>query len=85
MTEQLPQDVIARLRALDPAITPELAQASWALLAPFHEKLGYTAPRIGRARCAAPPVLRRDAGPGDRFPALPGRVAGADPIAPGDR
>ena len=48
MTEQLPPDVIARLRALDPAITPELARASWALLAPFHEKLGYTAPRIVR-------------------------------------
>ena len=45
MVEQLPQDVIARLRALDSAITPELAQASWALLTPFHEKLGYTAPR----------------------------------------
>ena len=48
MVEQLPQDVIARLRALDSAITPELAQASWALLTPFHEKLGYTAPRIVR-------------------------------------
>ena len=48
MVEHLPQDVIARLRALGPAITPELAQASWALLAPFHEKLGYTAPRIAR-------------------------------------
>jgi acetyl esterase/lipase len=48
MVEQLPQDVIARLRALDPAITPQLAQASWALLTPFHEKLGYTAPRIAR-------------------------------------
>jgi len=48
MVEQLPQDVIARLRALDPAITPELAQSSWALLTPFHEKLGYTAPRIVR-------------------------------------
>ena len=48
MVEQLPQDVIARLRALDPAVTPELAQASWALLTPFHEKLGYTAPRIAR-------------------------------------
>lgn len=48
MVEQLPLDVIARLRALDPAITPELAQASWALLTPFHEKLGYTAPRIVR-------------------------------------
>jgi acetyl esterase/lipase len=48
MVEQLPQDVIARLRALDTAITPELAQSSWALLTPFHEKLGYTAPRIVR-------------------------------------
>jgi acetyl esterase/lipase len=48
MVEQLPQDVLARLRALDSAITPELGQASWALLAPFHEKLGYTAPRIVR-------------------------------------
>src|ERR1700729_3511154 len=48
MVEQLPQDVIARLRALDSAITPELAQASWALLTPFHEKLGYTPPRIVR-------------------------------------
>jgi triacylglycerol lipase len=48
MTEQLPPDVIARLRALDPVLTPELAQASWALLTPFHEKLGYTAPRIDR-------------------------------------
>jgi acetyl esterase/lipase len=48
MVEQLPQDVIARLRALDSAVTPELAQASWALLTPFHEKLGYTAPRIDR-------------------------------------
>jgi dienelactone hydrolase len=48
MVEQLPPDVIARLGALDPAITPGLAQASWALLTPFHEKLGYTAPRIVR-------------------------------------
>jgi acetyl esterase/lipase len=44
----LPQDVVARLRALDSAITPELAEASWALLTPFHEKLGYAAPRIVR-------------------------------------
>ncbi|HEX3514678.1 MAG TPA: alpha/beta hydrolase [Trebonia sp.] len=48
MVEQLPQDVIARLRALDSAVTPELSQASWALLTPFHEKLGYTAPWIVR-------------------------------------
>jgi acetyl esterase/lipase len=48
VTEQLPPDVIAQLKALDPAITPELAQASWALLTPFHEKIGYTAPRVHR-------------------------------------
>ena len=48
MTEQLPQDVIAQLRALDSAITPEQAQSSWALLTPFHEKIGYTAPKIDR-------------------------------------
>lgn len=48
MVEQLPQDVLARLRAMDPAITPVLAQQSWALLTPFHEKLGYTAPTIVR-------------------------------------
>ena len=48
MTEQLPPDVIAQLRALDPEITAELAQASWALLTPFHEKAGFTAPKIDR-------------------------------------
>jgi triacylglycerol lipase len=48
VTEQLPSDVIEQLRGLDPAITPELAQSSWALLTPFHEKAGYTAPRIDR-------------------------------------
>jgi hypothetical protein len=48
VTEQLPPDVIAQLAALDPEITMELAQASWALLTPFHEKAGYTAPRIDR-------------------------------------
>lgn len=46
--EQLPPDVIAQLRALDPVITMELAQSSWALLTPFHEKAGYTAPKIDR-------------------------------------
>jgi len=46
--EQLPPDVIAQLQALGSAITPELAQSSWALLTPFHEKIGYTAPRIDR-------------------------------------
>jgi len=48
VTDQLPPDVIAQLRDLDPEITMQLAQASWALLTPFHEKAGYTAPRIDR-------------------------------------
>jgi acetyl esterase/lipase len=48
MTEQLPHDVIARLTAMGPMITPELVQGSWAVLIPFHEKVGYTAPKIDR-------------------------------------
>jgi triacylglycerol lipase len=48
MPEQLPHEVIARLRALDAAITPQQAQESWALLTPYHEKAGYAAPRIVR-------------------------------------
>ncbi len=48
MTEQLPPDVIAQLTALDPEITPELIQASWAVLTPFHEKAGYTAQQVDR-------------------------------------
>jgi acetyl esterase/lipase len=50
MTEQLPQDVIAQLTAMGPMITPELVAGSWALLTPFHEKAGYTAPKIDRDR-----------------------------------
>ena len=48
MVQQLPLDVIARLRAIDPAVSPEQACDSWALLTPFHEKAGYQAPRIER-------------------------------------
>jgi acetyl esterase/lipase len=48
VTEQLPPDVIAQLTALDPEITPGLVAASWALLRPFHEKAGYTAPKVDR-------------------------------------
>jgi acetyl esterase/lipase len=48
VTEQLPPDVIAQLISMDPAITPELVMTSWALLRPFHDKVGYTAPRIDR-------------------------------------
>jgi hypothetical protein len=46
--EQLPPDVIDAPTALDPEITPYLVQESWALLKPFHEKVGYAAPRIDR-------------------------------------
>lgn len=48
MPEQLPPDVIAQLTAMGPEISPGLVQDSWALLRPFHEKAGYTAPRIDR-------------------------------------
>jgi acetyl esterase/lipase len=48
VTEQLPQDVIAQLTAMEPEITPELVATSWALLKPFHDKVGYTAPKIDR-------------------------------------
>ena len=48
MTEQLPHEVIAQLTAMGPMITPDLVQGSWALLTPFHEKVGYTAPKIDR-------------------------------------
>ena len=48
MTEQLPPDVIAQLTGMGTAITPELVATSWALLKPFHDKVGYTAPKIDR-------------------------------------
>lgn len=48
MTEQLPPDVIARLTSLDREITPDLVTTSWALLRPFHERVGYTAPKVVR-------------------------------------
>jgi acetyl esterase/lipase len=48
MTEQLPPDVIAQITSLDREITPELVTRSWALLKPFHEKVGYTAPKVVR-------------------------------------
>ena len=48
MPEQLPPDVIAQLTGMDPAITPEMVATSWALLKPFHDKVGYTAPKIDR-------------------------------------
>ena len=48
MTEQLPPDVIAQLTGMDSAITPELVATSWAVLKPFHDKVGYTAPNVHR-------------------------------------
>jgi hypothetical protein len=48
VTEQLPPDVIAQLTGMDPAISPELVATSWALLKPFHDKVGYTAPKVDR-------------------------------------
>ncbi len=48
MTHALPADVMAELRAIDPAITPAQAQSVWGLLTPFHDKAGYTAPAIDR-------------------------------------
>lgn len=48
MTEQLPPDAIAQLTGMDPAITPELVANSWALLKPFHDKVGYNAPKVNR-------------------------------------
>ncbi len=66
MTQALPADVIAQLKAMDPAVTPELAAATWALLTPFHEKVGYTAPRIDRdLRYGGHPRQRLDVHTGD--------------------
>jgi arylformamidase len=66
MTSELPPDVIARLGALDPAITLELVQQTWALLTPYHEKAGYTAPRIDRDRAYGDhPRQRLDVHAGD--------------------
>jgi arylformamidase len=48
VTQQLPPDVIAQLTGLGREITPDLVQTTWALLTPFHEKVGYTAPKIDR-------------------------------------
>jgi triacylglycerol lipase len=50
VTEQLPLDVIAQLTGIGSAITPELVATSWSLLKPFHDKVGYQAPKIDRDR-----------------------------------
>ena len=70
MTEQLPPDVIATLTGMDSAITPELVAASWSLLKPFHDKVGYQAPKIDRDLRYGPHERHRldvhtaDTGPG---------------------
>jgi alpha/beta hydrolase fold len=48
VTEQLPPDVIAKLTGMGSDITPELVATTWSLLGPFHEKVGYHAPKIDR-------------------------------------
>jgi acetyl esterase/lipase len=48
VTEQLPPDVTAKLTGIGSEITPELVATSWSLLRPFHDKVGYQAPKIDR-------------------------------------
>jgi arylformamidase len=77
VTEQLPPDVIAQLTGMDPAITPELVATSWALLRPFHDKVGYTAPKIDRDLAYGDHERHRlDVHTGDTEP------GGAEPGAP---
>jgi acetyl esterase/lipase len=59
VTEELPPDVIAQLTGMGREITPDLVQGSWALLRPFHEKVGYTAPKIHRDRAYGDHPRRR--------------------------
>ncbi len=91
MRQALPAAVIAELKAMDPAVTPELAQATWALLGPFHEKAGYTAPRIDRDLAYGDhPRHRLDVHTGDEPAAAPvllfvhgGGFTGGDKHLPG--
>jgi triacylglycerol lipase len=48
VTARLPADVIAQLAAADPEDIPGQVPAAWGLLTPYHEKAGYTAPRLER-------------------------------------
>jgi acetyl esterase/lipase len=45
---ELPPDIFAALRVADPEDIPGQAASAWALLTPFHEKVGFAAPRIDR-------------------------------------
>jgi acetyl esterase/lipase len=91
VTEQLPPDVIAQLTGMNPEIGPELVAASWAVLKPFHDKIGYTAPQIERdLRYGADPRHRLDvhtAGGEHGVPVLVfvhgGGFTGGDKVVPG--
>jgi acetyl esterase/lipase len=48
VTAGLPAHIIAQLRAADPEDIPAQVTDAWGLLTPYHEKLGYTAPRLAR-------------------------------------
>ena len=91
MTEQLPPDVIARLTGIGSAITPDLVATSWSLLRPFHDKVGYQAPKIDRdLRYGAHERHRLDmhtSGEEDGAPVLVfvhgGGFIGGDKVVPG--
>jgi triacylglycerol lipase len=91
VTEQLPPDVIAQLTGIGSAITPELVATSWSLLKPFHDKVGYQAPRIDRdLRYGAHERHRLDvhtSGTEDGAPVLVfvhgGGFIGGDKVVPG--
>ena len=91
MTEQLPPDVIAQLTGMGSAITPELVATSWSLLKPFHDKVGYQAPKIDRdLRYGAHERHRLDvhtSGTEDGAPVLVfvhgGGFIGGDKVVPG--
>jgi triacylglycerol lipase len=48
VTARLPADVFAQLAAADPEDIPGQVPTAWGLLTPYHEKAGYTAPRLER-------------------------------------
>jgi acetyl esterase/lipase len=91
VTEQLPADVIAQLTGMGSAITPELVATSWSLLKPFHDKVGYQAPKIDRdLRYGAHERHRLDvhtSGTEDGAPVLVfvhgGGFIGGDKVVPG--
>jgi triacylglycerol lipase len=61
--------VIAKLTGIGSAITPELVATSWSLLKPFHDKVGYQAPKIDRdLRYGADERHRLDVHTGDTRP-----------------